>query len=214
MIFNKTPHVARSIEEIEADYNKTQERIMSFTEIGFTNEEPRGGNVDTNEKIFLGWKLPSGEKPNTQQWSIIEAHEKGHSMRPYGFATQPKFFREYFSKAFDLSAVEFTQEDYRLVLEMMERSGKKYEDTPTFEGQKEEFFRYLFSGEEIAERMSQLKNYFGFKGDEEFTLEHLRYAKEHYVADTGFDNRMSPFLKAITPKTEAEFIRLINCSGI
>jgi hypothetical protein len=42
----------------------------------------------------------------------------------------------------------------------------------------------------------------------------LRYAKEHYITDTGFDNKMTPFLKAITPETENEFIRLINSSGI
>ncbi len=62
--------------------------------------------------------------------------------------------------------------------------------------------------------MSQLKNHFGLKSDERFTKEHLDYARMHYVTDTGFDNRMTPFLKAITPETEESFLELINSSGI
>ena len=62
--------------------------------------------------------------------------------------------------------------------------------------------------------MSQLKGYFGFKGAEQFTAEHLAYAKEHYVKDTEMNNGMSEFLKAITPETESFFLELINNSGI
>jgi hypothetical protein len=225
LIFHKTPHISRAREEIEDDYDKTLERVKSFTDIDFGSEQAHGGSVDSNEKIFLGWKWPTtGEKPTAKQWAIIEAHEKGHSMRPYSGPSQKfsvsigekstSFFQEYFSPAFDLSAVSFSEEDFQIALKIMEQDGVKYEETPTFEEQKEEFFSYLFSGVETAERMSQLKNYFGFKGDEIFTLEHLKYAKEHYIIDTGFDNRMTPFLQAITPQTEGEFIRLINCSGI
>jgi hypothetical protein len=218
--FNIIPHIARTKEEIEKDYDKTFERITHFTEIGFGPDQPHGGDADDNEKVFLGWKLPSGQAPNTKQWSIIEAHEKGHSIRQYCGPTQklsigeePKnFFREYFSPAFDPSAIIFSDDDYQQVRKVLEQEGDK--EVLTFEEQKEEFFNYIFSGQEIAERMSQLKNYFGFKGNEEFTIEHLRYAKEHYVQDIGFDNRMTPFLNAITVETEGEFIRLVNCSGI
>lgn len=69
---------------------------------------------------------------------------------------------------------------------------------------------YLFKPDEIAERMSQLKNYFGFQRDEEFTTKHLTYAREHYVADTGLDNEMSTLLAAITPETEAQFLKVMN----
>lgn len=165
--------------------------------------------VDSNERIPLGWKLPSGQKPNERQWSIIEAHEKGHSIRPY----YGKFFRNYFSKAFDVTVVEYTEDDYKLVLKLSEQEGGEGESMG-FEEHKLEFFSYLFCGIEIAERMSQLKNYFGFKDSEEFTIDHLRYAKEHYVKDVGFDNLMTAFLKAVTPETEEEFIKLINSSGI
>jgi hypothetical protein len=73
---------------------------------------------------------------------------------------------------------------------------------------------YLFTGQELAERMSQLKNYYGMKGNEPFTKEHLHYAREHYVQDTGMDNYMKFFFQAITPETEDEFLRIINSSGI
>ena len=52
------------------------------------------------------------------------------------------------------------------------------------------------------------------KGDEQFTKEHLHYAKEHYVSDTQVDNEMRLFFQAITPEREDEFVRLIHTSGI
>lgn len=73
---------------------------------------------------------------------------------------------------------------------------------------------YLHSGMEVYARMSQLKNYFGFRGGEKFTKDHLYYAKENYVKDTGTDNNMTSFLKAITPKTEDKFIEMINTFGV
>ena len=42
------------------------------------------------------------------------------------------------------------------------------------------YFRIV---DELAERMSQLKNYFGFKGGEVFTRQHLAYARENYLKD-------------------------------
>ena len=77
-----------------------------------------------------------------------------------------------------------------------------------------ELKKYMMEPTEIIERMSQLKNYFSFKGSEKFTKEHLAYAREHYVADTGLDNRMTWFFKAITPETEEKFIEVINSYGV
>lgn len=50
--------------------------------------------------------------------------------------------------------------------------------------------------------------------DEKFTKEHLRYAKEHYIADTGLDNGMAFFFQAISPEKEDAFLEIINNSGI
>jgi hypothetical protein len=69
----------------------------------------------------------------------------------------------YFSKAFDLSVIDFTDKDFQEYLKQRKQEETKFADNdtpPTIESQREEFFRYLFSGEEITERMSQLKNYF------------------------------------------------------
>lgn len=64
--------------------------------------------------------------------------------------------------------------------------------------------------DELAERMAQLKNYFGFKGNEMFTRQHLAYAKDHYINDGGVNNSMDIFLSLITPETEDKFLETIN----
>lgn len=73
---------------------------------------------------------------------------------------------------------------------------------------------YLKKPEEVIERMSQLKNYFGMQGSEKFTKEHLRVAKENYLKDTELDNNMTDFFNAITPETEDAFIEVINKFGV
>lgn len=70
--------------------------------------------------------------------------------------------------------------------------------------------RKYLTGVEVLERMSQLKNYFGFKGNEIFTKAHLDYARANYLKDTGLDNTMTAFFSAITPETEAKFLEVIN----
>lgn len=51
---------------------------------------------------------------------------------------------------------------------------------------------------DLAARFSQLKDYYGLtRPDQEITEDMLRYAAEHYVKDTGLDNNMTDFFKAI-----------------
>jgi hypothetical protein len=69
---------------------------------------------------------------------------------------------------------------------------------------------YLRNPDELAERMAQLKNYFGFTGDELFSRQHLAYVRENYLKDGKLDNSMSDFFAMITPETEDEFLRIIN----
>lgn len=213
VILHDIPYIPKSKEQIEVDHDATLKRIMSKTGINFTSDEPKGGDVNKEEIIPLNWKLPTDldKRPNPLQISIAEAHEKGHSIRQY-FGT---FFDNYFASGFDQKAIDFSREEYEKALKYMDRPGTTaVGGPPDYEEWRKNSFDYLFSGGEIAERMSQLKNYFGMKGDEEFTLEQLHYAQEHYIPDTGMDNRMTQFLKAITPETENKFIRLINSSGI
>lgn len=73
---------------------------------------------------------------------------------------------------------------------------------------------YMHSSWEIYARMSQLKNYFGFEGDEKFTKEHLEYAREHFVKDTGIDNNMTEFFNSISPRSEKHFLHIMNNFGV
>jgi len=184
-------------DEIAADIERRIAEAERVTNISFSSDEPDDRTMHLNY-CFPGTK----ERLSAGQKSIIEAHEKGHNVRYYNW----DFFRDRFAAGFDPSMVVFGEKEYA-----EERTSKPW---ATFDEAKESFFRYLFSGNETAERMSQLKNYFGMKGSEEFTREHLEYARIHYVADTGTDNRMSPFLLAVIPETEDAFLRLINSMGI
>ncbi len=186
-------------DEVEEWYEDTLQEIESVTNIDFKNEMPNRG------VMHLGWIQPqNNQKPSTKQWSAIEAHEKGHCVREY------EALDEIFQKGFDISKATFTAEDY----EISQRSGSAGAESVSFEDKKHLFMENLFSASEIAERMSQLKNYFGFSGDEIFTKVHLDYAREHYLCDTGLENGMRQFFEAITPETENEFLRIINNFGI
>jgi len=196
-----------SREDIEKELDQEIEAVEQKTEIDFTTNGPNSSVIPVN------WVVPwTGEKATSIQKSIIEAHEKGHWIREYDHLT--KVFRE----AFDVSRANFTEEDHELIIKDVDG----YTDKPIdwnrdkpFEVVKEEYLNeYLFTGMKIAERMSQLKNYFGFRGAEQFTPEHLRYAKEHYIKDTNMDNSMCLFLEAVTPQTEEKFLEIINSYGI
>jgi hypothetical protein len=213
VVLHDISYIPKSKEQVEMDYDTTLKRIMSKTGINFTSDEPKGGDVSNEEIIPLNWKSPADliMRPSISQISIAEAHEKGHSIRQYSGT----FFDNHFASGFDQKAVDFLQEEYEWAVKYMNRPGTtSVGGPPDYEEWRKQSFDYLFSGGEIAERMSQLKNYFGMKGDEEFTLEQLHYSQEHYILDTNVDNKMTQFLKAITPETENEFIRLINNSGI
>jgi hypothetical protein len=139
--------------------------------------------------------------------SITESHEKGHIIRLF----VDDYFRTYFNSGFDINASKYNREKTRELIAIYKGIVPTEKDIDTAINECND---YLFSGHEIAERMSQLKAYFGMKGSEKFTLDHLYYAREHYIKDTGFDNNMNIFFSAITKATESKFIELINSSGI
>lgn len=58
------------------------------------------------------------------------------------------------------------------------------------------YFKNL-NNTEVAARGSQLHDYFGHTGIEPITADELRYAKEHYVKDTGINNNMNDLLWSI-----------------
>ncbi len=141
------------------------------------------------------------------------AHEKGHLIRPYGieYGLRYKFYREYFSKGFEFAKAFFSEKT-------LQAADDTYHSTSTTEDEleaiKNHIITYISSGAEIAERMSQLKNWLGFTGADIFTKQHLQIARERYILETDLDNYMEVFLTAITPETEDSFITLMNQAGI
>jgi hypothetical protein len=196
-------------EDYEERLTNRLEMVEKDTPISFNKDEPNaGGGPNGREIINLGWKNPkSGEKLNINQWNIVESHEKGHMVRRYG----NQYFAEKFWKAFDFSQVEFTEQD---VEDYKKSHNDQITEMTNTDEIKNVFINYLKNPMELAERMSQLKNYFGLAGQDRFTKEHLIYARKHYINDTDFDNGMTQFFQAITPEKEDAFIELINSAGI
>lgn len=193
-------------EEIAKRLDDSINHAATVTEIEFSSDEP------TKDRMTTDWEVPwTGEKLTRKQMSIVEAHEKGHRIRPYHNELALMFIQ-----GFDPSEVEFTEADYEIQEEMWKKS---FEATgspmPSREELKINYLAdYLFQPNELAERMNQLKNYFGMQGAELFTKAHLDYARTHYVQDTGFDNGMRFMFQAVTPEKEEEFLKLINSAGI
>lgn len=192
-----------SREEIERMIDERIEEISTSTSIGYLEENV----VPNNEVINLNWKIPwTGKSPTNEQWSTIEGHEKGHNVRQYGQVDISEYFKSLFLNAFDVGSMEFNDEWYEIL--------KKSNPEATREDVEKGFYATLTDPMELTERMSQLKNYFGMKGNEQFTREHLEYARAHYVSDTGYDNLMTPFFQGITPEKERYFLELMNTAGI
>ncbi len=167
--------------------------VFNVTEIGNAadfHKEPTHlgtGNFGKPGAVFLDATHRDGRPLTPRQKMIIEAHEKGHGLRDFQGSDANEI----------RGSLDFS------VLDEQER-------VATEKDPKDRFRNYLAKPEEIVERMSQFKNYFGFEGEESFTDKHLAYAREHYVPDTGLDNRMSEFLSGVTPATEQAFMRVVN----
>ena len=199
-------YTAKTREELENEYKKRLRKIEKSTPILFnTKKRTSTKGIVLDDRSFSTWAT------TTLQRSSIEAHEKGHILRDY----HDNFYDAHFLAAFSYREVDYTIEDFEheKSLENEPRLDQiKFEDYKF--GLRESLRSYLLTGEEISERMAQLKNYFGFKGSETFTKGHLQYAKEHYLKDGWLDNNMRQFFQAVTPAREEKFIDLINTSGI
>lgn len=130
-----------------------------------------------------------GEPLTDRQKDIINAHENHHAIvlpeRSDSLTTKLRY-------GLDFSIMNLINQEREMAGE--ERVSPKY----------------LMHGSEIAARMAQIKNYFGMTGGEVFTKEHLDYARQNYVNDTGLDNSMSHLFAMITPETELDFIDNMN----
>jgi hypothetical protein len=186
--------------EIEEEIEENIRKASLSTGINLDkNPKKMGGD---QKELFIFSKDPeTGEQFTQKQLSMIEAHEKGHSIRSFSIDSMPEI-----KSGFDFSKIEFTPE--------LQNIFKNEEKEESIKEINERIFEYFTSPNEIIERMSQLKNYFGMKGEELFTKEHLDYIKKHYMKDTGFTLQIKPFLDSITKETEIRFLELINSLGI
>lgn len=195
--------IPKSKMQIKRQLSRAISKCMLYTPIAFDDSVP------STCAISINWKNPhTGDILTIRQKSLVAAHEDGHRIRPLNYLSS-----KYFQGAFDTSKVNISKED---MLRGKPKLDKTIEQiTPAeFRDFCTEIIRYLTTPAEIVERMSQLKNYFGMQGAELFTDDHLRYAKEHYVKDVGFDNLMTHFFQMITPQTEAKFLEFMNKCGI
>lgn len=168
------------------DYDENIEKIFKYTNVVFPEKDYYNKNTLGKSKIGDNGTVYSdatsdGKLLDDAQKNIIEAHEKGHGLRDFT-----------------------TKKERDEILESLDIEYLHEKDLKTFN-------YFSRKPEEIIERMSQLKNYFGFRGSEEFTLEHLKYAQENYVKDVGFDNKMQIFIDmALRWENGQKFIEVIN----
>lgn len=175
------------------NYEERIKHVFDATEIGTASDHDKKpenagmGNIDKQGVVFDD-SINKDKPLNNRQKNIIEAHEKGHGLRDFKSETD----RNDFKSCLDFDVLNKIAEN---------RNQNNDERFP---------INYMATAEEIAERMSQLKNYFGMKASDSFTKEHLQYAKDHFIEDTGLDNNMTEFFKSITTQTEEKFIKTIN----
>ncbi len=168
------------------DYDSNLEKVFNSTEIGEAKEFHKNKeNLGRSAGIGHEGTVFIDSEIGGRQKSIIEAHEKGHGIRDFRGDDSIEIRSVLDSGARDI---------FRSKHPSLERVRSSYLSNP----------------DEIIERMSQLKNYFGFRSGEKFTKKHLDYARSHYIQDTGLDNNMSEFFAGITPDTESHFLEVIN----
>lgn len=218
MDYEEVPDVynPKSRKELEDDLDEGLKKQMAVTRIGhdISYRESTSEVTDYDEwdesnarsrDIKIGIKRDTTEpltENEIRNRSMMEGHEKGHVFRRLNASG---YLRDKFSPAFDASKLDVEKHLSHKLAYMSKDEAKKGA------------IQYLFNFErpwELIERMSQLKGYFGMKGDEKFTPQHLDYAREHYLKDGMDNNNMQLFFDAITPETEFAFLKLINSVGV
>lgn len=121
-----------------------------------------------------------------RQKDIIAAHEMHHSL----VDSQGNAPKDMVLPAFDVNKIADWNNE--------QRSAGSDKRTP---------LGYMTDPKELMARMAQLKNYYGMSGGEQFTQEHLDYAREHYIADTELDNNMTLFFRMVR---DQKFVYAIN----
>jgi hypothetical protein len=200
----------KSRAEVASELEGRIKNVFSVTDIGHEDKGANFGSVKSEGDPGTIWLFSinpeTREKYTTRQLNMAEAHEKGHGIRLYEKRSD---FAEKLLSGFDFSKIKFSPSEIDFLRSTMEDDDLSNEDI------KDGTMSYHTQPSEIIERMAQLKNYFGMRGVEEFTKEHLDYSRKHYISDVGFPElQIKPFFEAITPKTEKMFLELMNTLGI
>ena len=195
-VLDKPKSFASHYEDQIANYEDAVNKVFSVTNIGSAIEHGKRphhlgmGNINEPGTVFSDAELKTGAKLSIRQKNIIEAHEKGHGLRDF---TSPQ----------DVAEIR-TVIDQKALRDLQQAQESSQNADTRFP------INYVQMPEEIIERMAQLKNYFGMSADEEFTTQHLEYARANYIKDTGLDNGISTFFSCITDKTNGAFLSIMN----
>ncbi len=187
-LFEKAEQFRDYHQDLARTFEERNEHVYSA--VGYTEAKQHGlgpqqfGRSDIGEQgtVFSDAATADGVPLTARQKDIIAAHEAYHGMVKAPTATQAEL-----SEAFDSKAY----------FEIVDTEGIKQPG-------------YLRNPDELMARMAQLKNYFGMHDGAAFTKDHLDYARAHYVQDTDLDNSMSLMFRTVTPRTEVNFLRLMN----
>lgn len=193
------------LEDIRNKLNNKLNLVKKSTEIHFSEQGYLASSgVESPGKVgILNSSNPHNIKETVLLKNITEAHEKGHVFRKYQDNSN---FTKRIQEPFDFSQITLSQEE-------SDSNPLNNDENITLEENLDSLQKYMASPDEIIERMSQIKNYFGFSGNEKFTQEHLDYVRDNYVKDTGvYPNQIKPFFDAITD--DRKFIEKMNTFGI
>ncbi len=185
--------------------------VFSSTEIdhkGFgSSGKPGRVGIVTLRSVEI---LPGVSFNTAHQQSVTEAHEKGHGMRSF---RSPSDVTEDICSGFDIDKVKLSEKLVDINVKALQNMRPELSKRRKVVGKtKEQLIYYETHPIELLERMSQLKNYFGMSQYEQFTKEHLDYAREHFAKDIGgvFDMQMEAFFSMITKEKEERFLELMN----
>lgn len=193
-------------QDIKIELQQALDTTSKSTEIGFSEYgylKSKKGDNGTGYVEICNNKSGSQFNETVLSKNITEAHEKGHTIRDYNIDSG---FSQELQSMFNFEKFSFSEETIKDIRQINNIEDSKEE----IESSYREYLAYPW---EIVERMSQVKNYFGMAGNEEFTQEHLDYVKKNYVKDTGhYAPQIQPFFDAIAD--DEKFIEKMNTLGI
>ncbi len=201
-ITETVPYTPLTRELIEEQLQSTVDRETSFTSVDFSLTKSESQNKLT---VHMSQELKKQEKEHL--------HHPDKRISEIGMKDDDIIHAQTPNLEHVMSLVESHEKGHSL---RTLHTSQYLEDmfSKAFELPKSNFYLVAHAPAELLERMTQLKNYFGMKGDEKFTPKHLEYARKHYISDVGLDNNMTEFFAAITEEKEFNFLKLINSVGI